>query len=154
MQPCTVVVCDDPEVRSFITPHLLHKYLYLNYIKQEVADAINPAMRVKLGVQTLSAKHMVDIGRGVLADSAYHDVKWIANWLHCIYRCLEAEHNSSNDLLIDIASMEVIPLSDGSLVNLKDNAVFFPLSLEQSAKTKKKSKIWCIIIVSTFYFKN
>ena len=140
MQPCTVVVCDDPVVRSFITPYLLHKHLNLNYIVQEVASTINPAMRTKLGVRTLSANHVIDIGRAVLADSPQYDVKWIAKWLHCLYCCLKNEHNSSKETLNDIASIKMIPLSDGNLVNLKDNAVFFPLATEQSSKTKKKSK--------------
>lgn len=143
MQPCTVVVCDDQEVHAFITPDILRKHLNLNYLVHEVAYSINPALRAKLGVQTLSARHIVDIGHAVFKDldgNRPNDVKWISQWLYCICRCLESEHNSSADILKEIASMDIFPLSNNRLVNLKDHVVFFPLSVDQTTKSKNKSK--------------
>ena len=74
-----------------------------------------------------------------IADVA--KVGWLARWLQCMYRCLDQERNSSQETLDSIASLCVIPLTDGTFVNLKGDSVFLPLSMDQSsAGTIQKKK--------------
>ena len=74
-------------------------------------------------------------------------IAWVARWLQCMYRCLEQERNSSQEMLDRIRSLRVIPLTDGTFVNLKGESVFLPLSLQKISeeaipKAKKGRSIY------------
>lgn len=147
MQPCKVVVCEDPDIVALISPELLYRHLALHYLVPDLISAINPALREELGIKTLSVKHLIDVGRSVIEGDSLgtkqdnvKKIQWISQWLCCVYRCLEREHNSSSEILDQIAAMNIFPLSDYTFVNLKDNAIFFPLSTSQQTMKEKKKR--------------
>ena len=61
-----------------------------------------------------------------LADKDELTVNWIGNWLLCVSQHLEKEYDSSSSSLQKIRRSIVFPLSNGKLVNLTGEAVFFP----------------------------
>ena len=155
--PCKAVYCEERTTQELITPALLREHLDLSYLHPEMVPALNPTLRSRLGIETLSSKHMIEIGKAEVkkasADNsaaAPHDddggpsilrISWVARWLQCMYRCLEQERNSSQEMLDLIESLNVIPLTDGTFVNLKGDSVFLPLSLKKTSEgavAKKK----------------
>lgn len=155
--PCKAIFCQDCTTQELITPALLEEHLGLSYLHPKMASALNPSLRSRLGIETLSSKHLIEIGKaeakkasGECSAAACHSndhkpeaarIGWVARWLQCMYRCLEQERNSSQEMLDLIGSLSVIPLTDGSFVNLKGDSVFLPLSLKkisEGAVPKKK----------------
>ena len=173
--PCKAIFCQDPSTRELITPTLLEEHLGLRYLHPDITPALNPTLRSRLGIETLSSKHLLDIGKAevkkftveIKATAACDGgdrrpdvgkIGWLARWLQGMYRCLEQERNSSQDILDLIGSLSVIPLTDGTFVNLKGDSVFMPLSMKKSSEgpvpKKKKSsssKSQNILQAFTFY---
>ena len=152
---CQAVFCPEDlrMVRTLVSPALLEKHLGLYYLHSGIASAINPALRTRLGIESLSSSHLIEIGKALskkfskdpgvqdtLGDErevqglSYSNIEWVANWLWIVYRCLNLEHESSQETLDRIASLAIIPLTDGSFVSLKADPVFFPLSVEKKVE--------------------
>lgn len=166
--PCKVVYCEDRTMQELITPALLQEHLDLSYLHPEMVPALNPTLRSRLGIETLSSKHMIEIGKAeVKKASAEHSaaephdddrgspverIGWVAQWLQCMYRCLEQERNSSQEMLDLIGSLNVIPLTDGTFVNLKGDSVFLPLSLKKTSEgaVLKKKKGMSIFMLELY----
>ena len=145
--PSEAIFCEDSIIQELITSTLLEEHLGLRYLHPEIVPALNPALRSRLGIETLSSKHLMDIGKAEVKKASKesnkatsHDkdcqpdvvrIAWVARWLQCIFRCLEQERNSSQEMLDRIRSLRVFPLTDGSFVNLKEDSVFLPLSLQR-----------------------
>lgn len=148
--PCKAIVCEDRTMQQLITPALLLEHLGLSYLHPEMVPALNPTLRSRLGIETLSSKHLIEIGKAEVkkasaehSAAAPHDdnrgpavvrIVWVAQWLQCVYRCLDQERNSSQEMLDVIGSLNVIPLTDGSFVNLKGDSVFLPLSMKKTSE--------------------
>ena len=159
--PCKAIFCEDKTIQELITPALLQEHLDLSYLHPEMVPALNPTLRSRLGIETLSSKHLIEIGKAEVnrallehsaaaprdddkGGSAVVRIGWVARWLQCMYRCLEQERNSSQEMLDLISSLNVIPLTDGSFVDLKGDSVFLPLSLKKTSEgavPKKKKGI-------------
>ena len=145
--PSVAIFSEDSMIQELITPALLNEHLGLSYLHPEIVPALNPTLRFRLGIETLSSKHLMDIGIAEVKkasnelDEATSNSKnckldvariaWVARWLQCMYRCLEQERNSSQEMLDRIRSLRVIPSTDGTFVNLKGDSVFLPLSLQK-----------------------
>ena len=145
--PTEAIFSEDSMIQELITPALLKEHLGLSYLHPEIVPALNPTLRFRLGIETLSSKHLMDIGIAEVKkasnelDEATSNSKnckldvariaWVARWLQCMYRCLEQERNSSQEMLDRIRSLRVIPSTDGTFVNLKGDSVFLPLSLQK-----------------------
>lgn len=156
--PCKAVYCEDRTTQQLITPTLFQEHLGLSYLHPVMVPALNPTLRSRLGIETLSSKHLIEIGKAEVkkasaehSAAAPHDddrgpaivrIGWVAQWLQCMYRCLEQERNSSQEMLDLIGSLNVIPLTDGSFVNLKGDSVFLPLSMKKTSEgaVPKKTK--------------
>ena len=150
--PSQTIFCQDSTTRDLITPTLLEEHLGLRYIHSEIAQSLNPTLRSRLGIETLSSKHLLEIAKAEVKkfavsasenDEQSADVAkigWLARWLQCMFKCLGQERNSSQDTLDSIASLDVIPLTNGTFVNLKEDSVFLPLSMDQSPVGPKKTK--------------
>ena len=165
--PCKAVSCVDRTTQELVTPALLEEHLGLSYLHPEMEPVLNPALRSRLGIESLSSKHLIEIGKAEAkkastepsapasrGDECRPDVvriEWVARWLQCMYRCLEQERNSSQEMLDLIGSLSVIPLTDGSFVNLMGDSVFLPLSMEKITKEavpkKKKGTSTVILFV-------
>ena len=63
-------------------------------------------------------------------------VHWIGNWLLCVSQFLEREYDSSNESLKKIRSSVVFPLSNGKIVSLLGDVVFFPFQKHSKMKSK------------------
>ena len=145
--PTEAIFSADSMIQELITPALLKEHLGLSYLHPEIVPALNPTLRFRLGIETLSSKHLMDIGIAEVKkaskelDEATSNSKnckldvakiaWVARWLQCMYRCLEQERNSSQEMLDRIRSLKVIPLTDGTFVNPKEDSIFLPLSLQK-----------------------
>ena len=156
--PCKAIFCEDRTMQQLITPALLQEHLGLSYLHPEMVPALNPTLRSRLGIETLSSKHLIEIGKAeVKKAAAEHSaaaprdddsglavvrISWVAQWLQCMYRCLDQERNSSQEMLDLIGSLDVIPLTNGSFVNLKGDSVFLPLSMKKNSEgaVPKKKK--------------
>lgn len=155
--PCKAVFCEDRTIQELVTSALLEEHLGLSYLHPEMASALNPTLRSRLGIDNLSSKHLIEIGKAEVkktsvdcsAHASHGDdrkpdvvrIGWVARWLQCMYRCLEQERNSSQEMLDLIGSLHVIPLTNGSFVNLLEDSVFLPLSMKkisEGAVPKKK----------------
>ncbi|XP_068725664.1 uncharacterized protein [Montipora capricornis] len=170
--PSRAIFCQDSTTQDLVTPALLKEHLGLCYLHSGIAKALNPTLRSRLGIETLSSKHLLEIAKEEVkklsaktsASTSNDDeriadvakVGWLARWLQCMYRCLDQERNSSQETLDSIASLCVIPLTDGTFVNLKGDSVFLPLSMDQSSagtiQKKKKtssSEKTCLNILET-----
>ena len=144
--PTEAIFSADSMIQELITPALLKEHLGLSYLHPEIIPALNPALRSRLGIETLSTRHLMDIGRAEVKKASDEDeatshskdckldvmrIGWVARWLQCMYRCLEQERNSSQEMLDRIRSLKVIPLTDGTFVNPKEDSIFLPLSLQK-----------------------
>ena len=145
--PSVAIFSEDSMIQELITPALLKEHLGLSYLHPEIVPALNPTLRFRLGIETLSSKHLMDIGIAEVkkASNELHEatsnsknckldvarIAWVARWLQCMYRCLEQERNSSQEMLDRIRSLRVIPSTDGTFVSLKGDSVFLPLSLQK-----------------------
>lgn len=156
--PCKAVFCEDRTIQELVTSALLEEHLGLSYLHPEMAPALNPTLRSRLGIETLSSKHLIEIGKAeAKKTSTEHNataphgddrrpdvvrIGWVARWLQCMYRCLEQERNSSQEMLDLIGSLSVIPLTDGLFVNLMGDSVFLPLSMKKISEgaVPKKEK--------------
>ena len=156
--PCEAIFCDDPIVQQVVSASKLKEHLGLRYLHPRLSAALNPTLRSRLGIETLSSKHLIEIGKeevkklSPVSDLTKTDgggsktdvgkIAWLAQWLQCMYRSLDQERNSSQDMLDMISSLSVIPLTDGTFVDLKGDCVFLPLSMKlagEAASKKKKS---------------
>lgn len=163
--PCKAVFCEDRTIQELVTSALLEEHLGLSYLHPEMVPALNPTLRSRLGIETLSSKHLIEIGKAeakrasteLSATSSHGDdrrpdvvrIGWVARWLQCMYRCLEQERNSSQEMLDLIGSLSVIPLTDDSFVNLMGDSVFLPLSMKKISegvvpKKKKGTNIFIL----------
>ncbi|XP_041072786.1 protein NO VEIN [Carcharodon carcharias] len=137
--PSQTAITHDKLVQEVITPELLHKHLNLAYLSPVLQSALNPALVSALGVHKLNSTDIIAITKAiakeVIETNAVLDddyMKKIAKLLVCNYRSFDQEYGDSHQLLEDLRSVPIIPLADGSMVSLKDQAVFFPLYDEEN----------------------
>ena len=67
--------------------------------------------------------------------------QWIGKWLHLIYMHLQHAYDCSQKTLDSICSLHIFPMTNGSMMSLKDNVAFFPVKvnyMDKSAKIKEK----------------
>ena len=65
-----------------------------------------------------------------------NDVITIARWLACMYRSLD-EFQYDETILDSLKAFRMLPLSDGKLVSLNENTVFFPI-MENTERLRNK----------------
>lgn len=154
--PSQIVVAEDPLIEELISDKVLTCYLRKFYLHPDLEQVLNPPLRRTLGIETLSCRHLIDIGKAISskvtanveqkqseASIAVEDLsRWVAKWLCGVYRCLERERDCSEETLQKIASLNVYPLSDGQCTKLSGQPVFLPLdeavSGEQTASRGMK----------------
>lgn len=152
--PCQAIVCEDSVIQELIPSILLEEHLGLSYLHPEMVPVLHPTLRSRLGIETLSLEHLIEIGKAEVKKASAvtpHSndrkpgigrITWVARWLQCMYRCLEQERNSSQEMLDLIGSLNVIPLTDGSFANVKEDSIFLPLSRKKTSEgaVPKKNK--------------
>ncbi|XP_072339919.1 uncharacterized protein [Scyliorhinus torazame] len=132
--PTQTAITHDMLVQEVITPERLQKHLNLAYLNPVLQSALNPALVSALGIHKLSSSDIIAITKAIAKEVAetnpeFNDdyMKKIAKLLVCNYRSLDQEYGNTEQLLEDLKSIPIIPLADGSMVSLNDQAVFFPL---------------------------
>ncbi|XP_078082199.1 uncharacterized protein LOC144502066 [Mustelus asterias] len=137
--PSQTAITHDMLVQEVITPELLQKHLNLAYLNPVLQSALNPALVSALGIHKLISSDIIAITKAIAKEvaetnSVLNDdyMKKIAKLLVCNYRSLEQEYGNSDQLLEDLKSVPIVPLADGSMVSLNDQAIFFPLYDEEN----------------------
>lgn len=69
----------------------------------------------------------------------------IAKWLVCIYRSMD-EFERDEEIMTELKTLQMIPMSDGRIGCLKDKAVFFPLEMEKQVHKNSKGKAMLKIV--------
>ncbi|CAG2243868.1 unnamed protein product [Mytilus edulis] len=139
--PTQVVTVKDSLVHEVVTPEFLQKHLDLFYLHREVADMLNPTLIQCLGIESLTVNHLIQIGKAITMspideDDFYTRIYVIAKWLACVYRSLDEFHDNQ-EIYSELKKMKIIPLASQVFVSLEDNTIFFPLSLEEMARSQK-----------------
>ncbi|XP_076112450.1 uncharacterized protein LOC143080482 isoform X2 [Mytilus galloprovincialis] len=139
--PTQVVTVKDSLVHEVVTPEFLQKHLDLFYLHREVADMLNPTLIQCLGIESLTVNHLIQIGKAITMSPINEDdfctsIYVIAKWLACVYRSLDEFHDNQ-EIYIELKKMKIIPLASQVFVSLEDNTIFFPLSLEDMARSQK-----------------
>ncbi|XP_022793492.1 uncharacterized protein LOC111332406 isoform X4 [Stylophora pistillata] len=144
--PSQAIVCEDSVIQELIPSTLLEEHLGLRYLHPEMVPALNPTLRSRLGIETLSSRHLIDIAKAEVkktSKGASHGndrkpdtvrIAWVAGWFRCMYRSLEQERNTSQEMLDLIGSLDMIPLMDGSFVNVKEDSIFLPLLRKKTSE--------------------
>ena len=68
-----------------------------------------------------------------------YELLLIAQWLACLYRCLDEFHDNTV-LYSTLKSLKLVPLSDGRLVSLQENTVFTPFPIKSESNKHKMGK--------------
>ncbi|XP_077982386.1 uncharacterized protein LOC144437336 [Glandiceps talaboti] len=142
--PSELAVTRDPLLRQVITSDLLHQHLNRCYLHPNVLSAISMPLINMLGVQTLSVKHLLEVGKAITSqtDEDTLSVSFVAKWLACLHRLMESDYSIQEDTIIQqVKNIAIIPLSNGQYVALSTCSVFFPVSVDTSEmKTPGRSK--------------
>ena len=147
--PSQVVVAEDHLVEELISDEVLNLYLGKYYLHPDLQPFLNPPLCRVLGIETLSSRHLIDIGKAISSKMAVKQDSeqdktfcgWVAKWLCAVHRCLERERDCSDETLQEIAALKLYPLSDGHFTALTGLDVFLPLVEEvkgEHVSTKSK----------------
>jgi hypothetical protein len=68
------------------------------------------------------------------------DVVLISKWMACLYRSLD-EFQQDDKILTLLKSQRMLPLSDGELISLQDNTVFYPLTVSSNKTQSGKGSL-------------
>ncbi|XP_070575816.1 uncharacterized protein [Ptychodera flava] len=147
--PSELAVTRDPLLREVISPDLLHNHLNRSYLHPHIVSSISLPLINMLGVQTLSVKNLIEIGKAVSASAQVSgetlSISFVAKWLACLHRLMESDYSiQEDDVIQEVQTIPIIPLSNGQVVALDRCSVFFPLTANRQAdlgavpKNKKK----------------
>ena len=147
MMPSSVVLSDHA-ISEVIPPSLLEKHLNLHYMHRGMQSAVNADLLCALGVKRITLDNLLDICKaqiksamsrrdeGIIED--YEKcIAWLGEWLYGMARHLEQNHDCSKETLNKIASAAIFPLSDGSVVSLHGNSIFFPVSMASTSQRQQ-----------------
>ncbi|XP_069785977.1 uncharacterized protein [Narcine bancroftii] len=139
--PSQIAVTHDFLIQEVVTPELLEKHLNLAYINPVLQSTLSPALASALGIHKISTTDIIEVTKAIAKEvsetnSIFNDeiMKKIAKLLVCNYRSLEQEYRNLDQFLEDLRSVPIIPLADGSMASLKDQAIFFPLYDKENEK--------------------
>ncbi|XP_072312808.1 uncharacterized protein [Eucyclogobius newberryi] len=145
--PSQVAVCQDPVIREVIGGEELEKHLSLSYLHPGLSPAPPPSLLRELGVRYLRgpdvttvtsamAKELMKL-EGIHSESG---LRKLAKLLVCNFRALEHGYGEADSILQTLRDLPIIPLSDGRVVALSGEGVFFPLEEAGSKKKNKKAQ--------------
>jgi hypothetical protein len=95
-----------------------------------------------LGVQTLDAQQLLDIGQELAKQLAANDFVKVAHWLACMHSVLD-DLNMDETVLERLREMQIIPASSGEFVSISSGSIFFPISQDTAKAAKQKSE-WLV----------
>uniref|UniRef100_A0A4W3JPJ6 Wu:fj29h11 n=2 Tax=Callorhinchus milii TaxID=7868 RepID=A0A4W3JPJ6_CALMI len=144
--PSQTAITHDVLVQEVIDSELLQKHLNLAYLNPRIQSELSPALASVLGVHKLTSADIIAVTKAIAkeieeTDDVHSDdcMKRIAKLMVCNYRSLEQEY-SNFDHLVELTSIPIIPLADGTKVSLKGQAIFFPLFDEENSDLVKSTK--------------
>ncbi|KAM6951488.1 uncharacterized protein FYW47_015000 [Aplochiton taeniatus] len=145
--PSQVAVCQDGVIRDVIGGEELDRHLSLAYLHPALHPAPPLSLLTHLGVRHLRGSDVTTVttamakelmqGEGVSTDSG---LRRLARLLVCNFRALEQGYGEAESLLQALRDLPLIPLSDGRVVALSEDTVFFPIEEDKSSRRKKGSK--------------
>ncbi|XP_043925651.1 protein NO VEIN-like [Protopterus annectens] len=155
--PSQTAVPFDHLVEEVITSEMLSKHLNLSYLHPLVHSSVPATLLAVLGVHRLSSSDVIAVTKAVAKELEQSSskcnafsLKNIAKLLVCCYRSLEQEYNMSDHILEELKLVPIIPLVDGRILSVKDQAVFFPLDESQGAKKGVQELYKDLSIVNPF----
>ena len=147
MMPSSVVLSDHA-ISEVIPPSLLEKHLNLHYVHRGMQSAVNADLLCALGVKRITLDNLLDICKAQIKLAVRHRdegrieeyetcIAWFGEWLYGVARHLEQNHNCSKETLNKIASAAIFPLSDGSVVSLHGNLIFFSVNIASASQRQQ-----------------
>ncbi|XP_055006163.1 uncharacterized protein wu:fj29h11 isoform X2 [Boleophthalmus pectinirostris] len=143
--PSQVAVCQDPVIRDVIGGEELEKHLSLSYLHPGLSPAPPSSLLRELGVRYLRGPDVTTVTSAMAKDlmkmEGIHSeggLQKLAKLLVCNFRALEHGYGEADSILQTLRDLPIIPLSDGRVVALSTEGVFFPM--EETSNKKNKSK--------------
>ncbi|XP_061665744.1 uncharacterized protein wu:fj29h11 isoform X2 [Syngnathoides biaculeatus] len=140
--PSQVAVCKDAVIRNVINQDELEKHLLLSYLHPNLSPAPPASLLSHLGVRNLRGSDVTTVttamAKELMKEETIHTdvgLHQLARLLVCNFRAVEHGYGDGDSILQTLGSLPIIPLSDGRVVALDGDSVFFPL---EQTKTKKK----------------
>lgn len=80
--PSQLVMCNDSTIRNFVTSEHLFAQTGLDYLHPMAAKLVDHSILVEVGVQLLSAKHLLQVGKGMIKNihDEIEDTCQISGW--------------------------------------------------------------------------
>uniref|UniRef100_A0A8C6V2P3 Wu:fj29h11 n=1 Tax=Neogobius melanostomus TaxID=47308 RepID=A0A8C6V2P3_9GOBI len=131
--PSQVAVCQDPVIREVIGGEELEKHLCLSYLHPALRPAPPPSLLRELGVRYLRGPDVTTVtsamARELIKMEGIHSgpLRKLAKLLVCNFRALEHGYGEADSILQTLRDLPIIPLSDGRVVALSGEGVFFPM---------------------------
>lgn len=139
--PSQLVAVRDSLLRAVISPQMLYDCLGLHYLHPAVLPFLSPALSRTLGVQSLNAQQLMDIGQALvkqMSDSGDMDLAKVAHWLACMHNVMD-DFDADDSVMDKLKQLPIIPASDGRLVSASQGNLFFPITHDTAAKNARKS---------------
>lgn len=134
--PSSIVSVFKAEHKDVVTPKMLKRYLNLNYIHAAFQNSkhFSSAIFKALGVTSLSRDQLIEILKAKTASvdknssGSFTDLlAWIGKWMAVMATILQHQCDMTDSTRDQLQALKMVPLSDDSLVALKDTVVFFPV---------------------------
>lgn len=72
-----------------------------------------------------------------------------SKWLLCIYKSMD-EFRANDDILASLRCLPMIPLTNGEIVSLEVQTVFFPLSTLEKDATRKSQFLALVFLMKDY----
>lgn len=143
--PSQVAVCQDIVIREVIGGDELERHLSLSYLHPGLSPAPPASLLSHLGVRYLRGPDVTTVTSAMAKDLTKSEgihsdggLGKLAKLLVCNFRALEHGYGEADSILQTLRDLPIIPLSDGRVVALSGEGVFFPM--EEATTKKKKAK--------------
>ncbi|XP_065672459.1 uncharacterized protein LOC100211694 isoform X2 [Hydra vulgaris] len=145
------IVFSQQEIYKVISPEILQEKLGLYYLNNDIDCAASKRVLTSLGVCELKFEQLIEVCKLVVQEfsSSSQQIKnpdkiqqWIGKWLHLVYTSLQNSCDCSQKTFDIIRSLHIFPLTNGSMMSLKENVTFFPVyDIPKHGKKKNDKRI-------------
>ncbi|XP_065672427.1 uncharacterized protein LOC100210004 isoform X4 [Hydra vulgaris] len=149
------IVFSQQEIYKVISPEILQEKLGLYYLNNDIDCAASKRVLTSLGVCELKFEQLIEVCKLVVQEfnSSSQQIKnpdkiqqWIGKWLHLVYTSLQNSCDCSQKTFDIIRSLHIFPLTNGSIMSLKENVAFFPVyDIPKHGKEKKDKRMLDLI---------
>ncbi|XP_047140685.1 uncharacterized protein LOC100210004 isoform X2 [Hydra vulgaris] len=143
------IVFSQQEIYKVISPEILQEKLGLYYLNNDIDCTALKRVLTSLGVCELNFEQLIEVCKLVVQEfsSSSQQIKnpdkmqqWIGKWLHLVYTSLQNSCDCSKKTFDIIRSLHIFPMTNGSMMSLKENDAFFPVNYIPKHGEKKEDK--------------